>query len=60
VLITADVIGDAYVWYMVKSANISATVNGDSVVTSSEIELVGVLEGVNTLTLVPMVAGNFG
>lgn len=60
VLITADVIGDAYIWYMVKSANISATVNGDSVVTADEVALVGVLEGVNTLGLVPMVATNLG
>lgn len=60
VLITADVIGDAYVWYMVKSANVSATVSAASVVTASEVSLVGVLEGVNTLALVPMVATNFG
>jgi Ca2+-binding RTX toxin-like protein len=60
VLITADVIGDAYVWYMVKSANVSATVSAASVVTASEVSLVGVLESVNTLALVPMVATNFG
>ncbi|NDC09382.1 MAG: hypothetical protein EBZ75_08540 [Oxalobacteraceae bacterium] len=60
VLITADVIGDAYVWYMVKSANISATITSDSVVNASEVSLVGVLEGVNTLGLVPMVATNLG
>lgn len=60
VLITADVIGDAYVWYMVKSANVSATVSAASVVTASEVSLVGVLESVNTLALVPMVATNLG
>jgi hypothetical protein len=48
------------VWYMVKSANVSATVSAASVVTASEVSLVGVLEGVNTLALVPMVANNLG
>lgn len=60
VLITADVVGDAYVWYVVKSANVSATVSAASIVTASEVSLVGVLENVNTLSLAPMVATNLG
>ena len=60
VMITADVTGDAYIWYMVKSGNISATINANSVVAAADVTLVGVLEGVNSLALVPMVATNLG
>ncbi|MBU3707980.1 MAG: hypothetical protein FGM20_02590 [Burkholderiaceae bacterium] len=60
VVITADVTGDAYVWYLVKGGNISATVNENSVIAAADITLVGILEGVNSLVLVPMVAGNLG
>ena len=57
-IITADVAGDAYIWYLVKSGNVSATINTDSVVAASDINLVGVLEGVNSFALLPMVATN--
>lgn len=60
VLITADVTGDAYVWYLVKGGSVSATINANSVVAASDITLVGILEGVNSLVLVPMVATNLG
>ncbi len=59
VLITADVTGDAYLWYLVKSGNVTTTVNANSVVAASDITLVGVLEGANSFGLVPMVATNF-
>lgn len=54
VLITADIVGDARIWYVVNQT-------GTSVIDSSEITLVGVLKDVNNLALsgYGFVAGNF-
>ena len=59
VIITADVTGDALIWYVVKSANISSTITESNIILESEISQVGILEGLNTFSLVPFVIGNF-
>ena len=59
VIITADVTGDALIWYVVKSANISSTITEDNIILESEISQVGIIEGLNTFSLVPFVIGNF-
>lgn len=54
VLITADIVGDAKVWYVVNQT-------GTSMIDSTEVTLVGVLKDVNNLALsgYGFVAGNF-
>jgi hypothetical protein len=54
VIITADIVGDASVWYVVNQTN-------TAIIEASEITLVGTLEGVNNLDLTGygFVAANF-
>ena len=59
VVITADLTGDALIWYLVKSANINTTITEDNIVLEGEITKVGILEGLNTFSLLPFVIGNF-
>lgn len=59
VVITADLTGDALIWYLVKSANINTTITEENVVLEGEITKVGILEGLNTFSLLPFVIGNF-
>ncbi len=55
VLISADVSGDARIWYI---TNFSGS--GASTISSSEVELVGILSDVNNLALAGFTIGNFG
>jgi Ca2+-binding RTX toxin-like protein len=60
VIITAGVVGDARVWFLVKEQNVTETFDSAiSVVSDSEISLVAVLTDVNNLTLAPLTASNF-
>jgi hypothetical protein len=60
VIITAGVVGDARVWFLVKEQNVTETFDSAiSVVLDSEISLVAVLTDVNNLTLAPLTASNF-
>ena len=52
VLITADVAGDAAVWFITNTSDLTA-------ISSDEVQQVASLVGVNNLSLVPLVAGNF-
>ena len=52
VLITADVAGDAIVWFITNTSDLAA-------ISSDEVQQVAILVGVNNLSLVPLVAGNF-
>lgn len=52
VLITADIVGDASIWYVVNQTDTTA-------ITSNEITLVGTLKGINNLDLVGFDATNF-
>lgn len=54
VLITANLTGDASVWYITNQSN--SDINA---ISSSEIEHVATLVGINNLSLVPMVVSNF-
>ncbi len=52
VVIAADIVGDAGIWYLVNQTDVTS-------VASSELTQVGVLSGVNNVGLVPFVAANF-
>lgn len=54
VMLTADVTGNTYVWYITNSSG-----SGVSVIAADEVKLAGVIEGVNTLDLAGFIAGNF-
>ena len=60
VVITAGVVGDARVWFVVKEQNTTETFNSaTSIVQDSEVSLVAVLTDVNNVTLAPFSSGNF-
>ena len=60
VIITAGLTGDAYIWFIKKEANATATFDATkNVIEESDITLVGVLEGVSNIALVPFGSGNF-
>ena len=59
VVITADLVGDARIWYLVKTGNISATLTNANIVQAEDLTLVAVLTGVNSFSLLPFVAANF-
>lgn len=55
VMLTSDVRGDTYIWYITNSSG-----PGVNVIDASEVKLAGIIEGVNTLDLAGFVAANFG
>lgn len=60
VVITAGLTGDAYIWFIKKEANATATFDATkNVIEEGDITLVGVLEGVSNIALVPFGSGNF-
>jgi len=60
VVITAGVTGDAHIWYLLKEKDATPVFqSAKNPITESEVSLVGVLQGVHNLTLVPFTAGNF-
>ena len=54
VMLSADVTGNTYIWYITNSSG-----SGVNVIDSTEIKLAGIIEGINTLDLAGFVAGNF-
>jgi len=53
VVITADIIGDASIWYLLNQTDVTN-------ITADEFTLVGTLEGINNIQLVGFTAYNFG
>ena len=54
VMLTADVTGNTFVWYITNSSG-----SGVNTIAADEVKLAGVIEGVNTLDLAGFIAGNF-
>lgn len=52
VVISADLVGDATVWYVTNKSNVTSIEVG-------EVEQVAILTGINNVSLLPFVAANF-
>lgn len=52
VVIAADLVGDASVWYVTNRSNVTS-------IEASEVEQVAILTGINNVSLLPFVAANF-